>query len=71
MATSLYDNETERKQHLSSILHLSRELACPVEEVMGLYESELGKLKEVARVKDFLGVFTTRRVREVIREQHS
>ena len=71
MATALddlYDNEKERKQHESVILHLSREVGVPVEAVTRLYELELWKLKGTARVKDYLIVFAARRVKEAIRE---
>lgn len=66
----LYDNESEELLHSHAISILQRELGLPSEEIMRLYEHELERLKEHARIKDFLVVLVCRTVRDILRRDH-
>jgi hypothetical protein len=63
VAIFIYDNETERRQHLSAIHMLSIASGIPEDDIRSLYESELSILKEHARIKDFLSVLVSRKIR--------
>jgi hypothetical protein len=65
---SLYDDEIEKRQHLNAIQSLARDLEIPMGVVSELYESELVNLKQVVRIKDFLTVIVSRRVKETIKK---
>ena len=64
----LYDDEIEKRQHLNAIQMLSKDLEIPMDMVSQLYEVALGELRQNAKVKDFLIVFVSRRVREMIKK---
>lgn len=67
MLNYLYDDEAERQIHQHAMEILCREIILPEEEVRELYERELERLKETARVKDFLVVLVCRAVRDTLR----
>jgi len=67
MLNYLYDDEAERQIHLHAMEILCREIMLPEEEIRELYERELDRLKETARVKDFLVVLVCRAVRDTLR----
>jgi len=69
MPEDLYDNEAERKLHEHAIEVLKKELGLPREEISVLYERELMKLKEHAKVKDYLVVLACRAVKEILRRE--
>jgi hypothetical protein len=69
VAIILYENETEKKQHLSAIHMLAMNSGIKEESIRQLYERELWILKEYARVKDFLSVIIIRRLKEKIKNQ--
>ena len=64
MLNYLYDDEAERQIHQHAMEILCREIILPEEEIRELYERELERLKETARVKDFLVVLVCRAVRD-------
>jgi uncharacterized protein (DUF2126 family) len=64
VATQLYDNNIEWKQHESAMQGLARELGMPMDDISQVYENALKELKSQARIKDFLSVFACRKVRE-------
>jgi hypothetical protein len=66
VATQLYDNNIEWKQHETAMLGLARELGMPMDDISQVYENALKELKSQARIKDFLSVFACRKVRELI-----
>lgn len=67
MATELlYQNEAEKRQHLSAIHILSIELGVSEDYIKQIYENELKKLKENARITDFLSVLVMKRIKEKI-----
>ena len=49
---------------------LAEELSCPVSEVKDAYESEFARLKQTARVTDYLALFASRRAREALVGRH-
>ena len=69
VATQLYDNDIEWKQHASAMQTLARELHMRTDELSQTYEKTLKELKEQAKIKDFLVIFTCRRVKELLRNQ--
>jgi hypothetical protein len=67
--TELYDNEGEKSQHSFAIESLVRDLGLPLDEVHRHYEEALKNLKTGARVRLFLSVLASRRVRETLSEK--
>jgi uncharacterized protein YqgQ len=68
MQTSgLYETEFEKRQHLSAIHVLSRELGISESSIQQLYENELKEIREYARVRDFLPVLVIRRIKGRLR----
>jgi hypothetical protein len=67
MGAPIYQNEKERKQHLGTIHEIARLCGRPEDEVEKVYELELSKLMQVARLKDFLPVLARRVVMENLR----
>ena len=58
----LYDDETERRIHLSAIKLLSAHAGLSADKVERLYEIVLNRLKSEAKIKDFLPILVSRRV---------
>lgn len=54
----------DRERHLDAIRRLADSLGKPLEVVQSLYERELERLSPDARVKDYLTVLVTRRVKD-------
>jgi hypothetical protein len=69
MATSNYTKlEPELEpEHLKAIEALAEEIDCPVEEVNNIYASALESFRSSARIKDYLIVLTSKKVRDVLR----
>jgi hypothetical protein len=64
---AIYQNEKERMQHLGAIHEIARMSGRPEDEVQKVYELELSKLMQAARLKDFLPVLARRVVLENLR----
>jgi hypothetical protein len=64
---AIYQNEKERKQHLGAIHELARMCGRPESEVQQVYEFELSKLMQSARLKDFVPVLAHRMALENLR----
>lgn len=62
----LYDDESEKLLHAHAISILQREMQLSEEEIVRLYEAELEKLKDHAKIKDFLVVLVCRSVRDIL-----
>jgi hypothetical protein len=62
----LYENESEKRQHLSAIQALTFSLGMSENIVRELYENELQSMIARASVRDFLSVIVIRRIREKI-----
>ena len=67
MGMAIYENEKERKSILGTIHEIARACGRPEDEVGKVCEFELSKLKQMARVKDFLPVLARRVVLESLR----
>lgn len=67
MGMAIYQNEKERKQHLGAIHEIARMCGRPEVEVEKIYELELSRLMQVARLKDFVPVLARRVVMENLR----
>ena len=65
-STLLYKNETEEKLHRNAIQTLVRETRMPEDIVCSLYESVFERLKSHARIKDFLPIFISREVKDIL-----
>ncbi|HHT9145623.1 MAG: DUF3562 domain-containing protein [Candidatus Brocadiaceae bacterium] len=65
-STLLYKNEAEEKLHRNSIQTLARETRMPAEVVSSLYESVFDRLKNHARIKDFLPILVSREVKDIL-----
>lgn len=64
--TLLYESEMKEKLHLNAIQILARETGMPAEVVSSLYESVFERLKSHARIKDFLPIFVSREVKDIL-----
>ena len=63
---ALSSEDNERAAHLNSIEILAKELQRTPEEVSGIYMSILRDIEKDARVKIFLHIFVSRRVRDIV-----
>lgn len=55
--------KVDLEKHQRTLQAMAAELAVPVDELAGLYESVLGRMWDGAAVRDFLPVFVAREVR--------
>lgn len=65
----LYEDEPEKMRHIHAIQTLAKDLKSSEEQISVLYEIELEKLKLHARVKDFLVLLVSRRVKEILSDR--
>jgi len=70
MMNTLYETAVEASAHEEAIASLVEETQLPVDVVRSVYERELVQLKPVAKVKDFLLLFTVRKAREALKSSH-
>lgn len=66
---NLYETEKERQVHLRAVQAVAKDVGRAVSDVMTVYESELDQLKQSARVKDFLPVLVSQRVKTIFRHE--
>lgn len=66
---SHYENEEQREQHLRAIQSLIKEGRRPEEEITRLYTLVLQEYERNARVKTFLPILITKRVKEMIESE--
>lgn len=62
-------NASESDKHERAIEALAAEAEAPVEEVRSVYESELNKVKQGARVQDFVPTLAHRRARQALKRR--
>ncbi|MBI3802983.1 MAG: DUF3562 domain-containing protein [Nitrospirae bacterium] len=62
-----YEDDKEQARHFSAKQRLARELRIPLEEIGALYERILKELRKQARIKEFLSILVSRRVRDLLR----
>jgi hypothetical protein len=67
LASSTHAHESS--MHERSIEALAREAHVPIEQVAQLYERELAVLTVGARITNFLGILTIRKVRDILRQR--
>jgi len=63
---ALYENETEQQQHFSAIQSLVRNLNSSEKEIRPLYEDILKEFKSEARIKTFLSILVSKKVKELL-----
>jgi hypothetical protein len=59
-----YDNPDEEALHQSVVSALAQEIRLPVADVKVVYEMEFARLKSSAKIKEYLALLASRRVRE-------
>ena len=62
----LYEDENEQKQHFSAIQRLVNDGSSLEEEIRPLYEGVLKELKREARIKTFLSILVSKKVKELL-----
>jgi len=63
---ALYEDETEQKQHFSAIERLVKDMPSSEEEIRHLYEGVLKEFKSEAKIKTFLSILVSRKVKELL-----
>jgi len=66
---TLYKNETEMRQHQAAISHLAQNLHASEVGVKPLYELILARFNRTARIREFLSVLVSRRVKDRLQER--
>ena len=66
LVTILYRTEAEKRQHSSAIDMLARDLGIAEDSIRPFYEDELKALLEGARIRTFLSILVSRRIKEKI-----
>lgn len=61
------DQEAEQKKHRQSVENLSTALEVPVERIIAVYEHELILIGKIARIRDYLPILVSRRVKDLLR----
>lgn len=59
----------EQAQHLSAIQSISEQHHIPASDVAELYERELEAIRQDALITNYLSIFVSRRVKELLRIQ--
>lgn len=60
------EDETEQKKHRQSVEDLSEFLNMPWDLILAIYERELALMKQRARVRDYLPILVSRRVKNLL-----
>lgn len=64
-------DDEEQQKHLSAIQSLSEQYHLPADTVAKLYQGELSRFREGALVTNYLSIFVSRRVNEMLRSLKS
>ncbi len=67
-SADLYENDSEHKLHSRAIWMLARDVNIPEVEIQILCEKAFSRLREKARIKDYLVVLASRSVKELIKD---
>lgn len=59
----------ERAQHHSAIQSLSEQHHLPADDIAALYERELASIRQEALITNYLSIFVSRRVSDLLRTQ--
>jgi uncharacterized protein (DUF2126 family) len=65
-----FDRSESDEPAKHAIEALAEELSCPLSEVKDAYETEFARLKQTARVTDYVALFASRRAREALVGRH-
>jgi hypothetical protein len=65
----MYADQSKSSHQQRAIESLAQESQVPIGEVARLYEDEWAELEVGARITGFLTIFTTRNVREMLRQR--
>lgn len=65
---SIYESEEQKNQHLRAIQILVKEIEKPGDEISRLYHLVLEEYEKEAKVKIFLPILISKRVREMIKK---
>jgi hypothetical protein len=63
---SFYGDESEQRQHLSAIQVLVKDVGSSEEEIRNLYEGVLQEFKNEAKIKIFLFILVSKKVRQLL-----
>jgi hypothetical protein len=63
---ALYEDETDQRQHFSAIQTLVKDMIYSEEEIRHLYEGVLKEFKNEARIKTFLSILVSKKVKELL-----
>ena len=63
---SFYGDESEQRQHLSAIQTLVKDVGSSEEEIRNLYEGVLQEFKNEAKIKTFLFILVSKKVRQLL-----
>ena len=66
MILGLYEDENEQKQHFSAIQILVKDAGSSEEEIRHLYEDVLQEFKKEAKIKTFLSILVSKKVRNLL-----
>ena len=69
MVGVLYIDDDQAAVSWNAIEALARETSRPVEEVRQIYEGEFARLRDGARITDFLILFASRRTRDALAQR--
>ncbi len=69
MGKSLFVDEQERNTHQAAIHRLGTLLGIPEEKIREIYEFELERMAEDAKIRDFLAVLVSHRVKIIVQER--
>lgn len=70
-AAAIFEDEKDRKQHLTAIEMLSLRIGASIEDVEKVYNIVLKRLKKSAKIKDFLPILVSRRVEYLLNERRN
>jgi hypothetical protein len=63
---TLYEDEAEQRQHFGAIQRLVRDVRSPEEEIRPVYEDVLKEFKSEARIKTYLPILVSKKVKELL-----
>jgi hypothetical protein len=66
----LYEDESEQRQHLSAIQRLVKDVGSSEEEIRNLYEGVLQEFKNEAKIKTFLFILVSKKVRQLLQTRN-
>jgi hypothetical protein len=63
---TLYEDETEKMAHFNAIQTLVKDVGSSEEEIRPLYEDVLKEFKSEAKIKTFLSILISKKVKELV-----